>query len=393
MNIRPHVLAICTAAVFLAAAQMATGVEKAESSSGRVSGGRHIKPAGKNFWPTPSSKPPAYWVKHPGFLYSCLETDTDPDDMADIDAAWTEVRAAQGDSRQYFLRKIEESELTFGRDAPETLKWAGAMAYYSNPSNEWEFAHSLYRRIYQSRSKTLGSEHPLTLISLDRLAYHAAFGRREDENLQLTRRAYIGSEHTLGPTHPLTIQRLTKLVFRLNYRNEDIEFEKLCRRLVAIRRMAFPSETPCNYAACFLLADACVRNGKLREAETYFRQILVFVENRLGPCSIETTDAMSNLAVALALKGEYSEAEALLLQAYDRFNAAIDLIYPEYVVYKPISGNAATNLAIMYFHRKEYDKALPFAEAGAGPFEQSFGFYSKEMKRYAGFVAYLRQRK
>lgn len=117
------------------------------------------------------------------------------------------------------------------------------------------------------------------------------------------------------------------------------------------------------------LADAaflCDRQGRLAEAESLYKRVVLLTQQQFGEDSVETAYALAELASLYISQNRYSEAEPLLYKAL--------CIRVEHLLVGHIDiAQNCYQLASVYRHQYHYEKAEPLFQCALSMFRDKLG--------------------
>jgi hypothetical protein len=119
------------------------------------------------------------------------------------------------------------------------------------------------------------------------------------------------AETTFGEEHTRTLASMWVLAKTLQEMKKFKEAEKLCRRIVEIRRENLGQDHLKTIQSMTNLAEILCRSGKLEEAEELYSKAIPNLERREG-ITYNTLCDMYNLALVVKQQGRYDEAIELM---------------------------------------------------------------------------------
>jgi tetratricopeptide (TPR) repeat protein len=133
----------------------------------------------------------------------------------------------------------------------------------------------------------------------------------------------------LGDKHPETLKSMEKLAMLLNVQGKLREAEPLYRDVLRCRRETLGNSHPLTLGTMNNLGVLLKGEGVLGEAESLHREALDCQRTTLGNNHPDTLTSMSNLASLLETKGEHSEAEQLVQNTLSCQRAMLGDTHPE----------------------------------------------------------------
>ncbi len=138
-------------------------------------------------------------------------------------------------------------------------------------------------------------------------------GRPESAEALLTE-AWLTRRRLLGDDDPLTVNCENDLAVVLENLDRLDEAEAHLRSVLTFRRAEDPESLPVTEALSNL-GTVGWSQGKLEEAEAFYRQALEMGRRLQGPLHRDVTTQANNLAALLSTRGNHTEAEALFAEA------------------------------------------------------------------------------
>jgi serine/threonine protein kinase len=225
-----------------------------------------------------------------------------------------------------FLKQtLEIRRRVSGPENPETLRAMSNLARVYFAEGKYAEAEQLGSQTLAIRRQTFGSEHVSTLISMDFLSNAYAVQGKYTQAALLLRQALEMATRALGAEHPDTLNTLSDFVAMYQRKGEYALAEKYAVQALAGRRHALGSEHPDTVSSTADLALAYISERKFAESEPLGREVLEFYQKR-QPDDWQRFRSESLLGASLAGQKKYTEAEPLLLEAYQGMLARKDRI-------------------------------------------------------------------
>jgi tetratricopeptide (TPR) repeat protein len=181
---------------------------------------------------------------------------------------------------------------------------------------EFAEAEMVFRQAVATYQKLLGEEHSHTAMALQNLAsVLMAQGKLADAET-VTREALAVRQRVLGREHPDLVDSIIALVGVLKLEAKLSEAEALSRDLVSSLRQRVPVNDFQLASALAQLAATLLTEEKFTEAEPFAREC-VAIRARNQPDDWLTCATQRLVAASLLGQGRLTEAEPLLLSAYD----------------------------------------------------------------------------
>ncbi|XP_064088560.1 kinesin light chain-like isoform X4 [Macrobrachium nipponense] len=255
-----------------------------------------------------------------------------PDDDADDRAAMSPTPPSQ------FAQQVNA-----GYEIPARLRTLHNLVIQYASQGRYEVAVPLCKQALEDLEKTSGHDHPDVATMLNILALVYRDQNKYKEAANLLNDALAIREKTLGENHPAVAATLNNLAVLYGKRGKYKEAEPLCKRALEIREKVLGRDHPDVAKQLNNLALLCQNQisqeerrgvpkeellGKYEEVEKYYQRALEIYETKLGPDDPNVAKTKNNLASAYLKQGKYKEAEILykqvLTRAHEREFGAID---------------------------------------------------------------------
>jgi eukaryotic-like serine/threonine-protein kinase len=233
---------------------------------------------------------------------------------------------------------------TLGPEHAETLGAMNELAMLYGALGKPEKAEPLLKRMLDEQQRRLGQDHPNTLASVQNLAacFHRVGKLPEAEKLFVhlleSRRRLMGSDD------PGTLTAMQLLAECYNSEGKNDEAESLLVDVMKGRRRMQGADHPETLAVMESLAVAIGRRKNFAEAERLFRECLE-IRKKVMPDSWQRYDTESHVGFCLVGQNKFSEAEPVLLFAYEGMKARERELFP---IFKPRLADAAWRLKTLY---------------------------------------------
>ncbi|XP_071551837.1 kinesin light chain isoform X4 [Panulirus ornatus] len=255
-----------------------------------------------------------------------------PDDDAEDRAAMSPTPPSQ------FAQQVNA-----GYEIPARLRTLHNLVIQYASQGRYEVAVPLCKQALEDLEKTSGHDHPDVATMLNILALVYRDQNKFKEAANLLNDALTIREKTLGENHPAVAATLNNLAVLYGKRGKYKEAEPLCKRALEIREKVLGRDHPDVAKQLNNLALLCQNQisqeerrgvpkeellGKYEEVERYYQRALEIYETKLGPDDPNVAKTKNNLASAYLKQGKYKEAEILykqvLTRAHEREFGAID---------------------------------------------------------------------
>ncbi|XP_064088558.1 kinesin light chain-like isoform X2 [Macrobrachium nipponense] len=234
-------------------------------------------------------------------------------------------------------------QVNAGYEIPARLRTLHNLVIQYASQGRYEVAVPLCKQALEDLEKTSGHDHPDVATMLNILALVYRDQNKYKEAANLLNDALAIREKTLGENHPAVAATLNNLAVLYGKRGKYKEAEPLCKRALEIREKVLGRDHPDVAKQLNNLALLCQNQisqeerrgvpkeellGKYEEVEKYYQRALEIYETKLGPDDPNVAKTKNNLASAYLKQGKYKEAEILykqvLTRAHEREFGAID---------------------------------------------------------------------
>lgn len=190
-------------------------------------------------------------------------------------------------------------------------------------------AEALYRETWETESRVHGTEHPKTLVAMQNLGSLLSSAGRHAEAEKILRQLVTICQRTLGAEHPRSVRALDALGLALGRQRKFAECEALAREALAINQRVLGPEHSRTLRSLVNLADAFARRGgQFNEAERLYREALSAQNRTLGPTHGDSLLTAGNLLMVLKQTKNWSSAETLCRETYDRCRTVLGAVHP-----------------------------------------------------------------
>ncbi|OAL56170.1 TPR-like protein [Pyrenochaeta sp. DS3sAY3a] len=255
-------------------------------------------------------------------------------------AAWYAWQKGNiSDADQFSLKSREARRKILGPEHVDTLSSIAMSGIAASLAGRWKEAEELEVQVMETSVRVLGEEHPSTLMSIGNLAstYRNQGRWKEAEELEVqvmeTRKRVVGEEHpdtltsignlastVLGEEHPDTLTSIANLASTYWNQGRWKEAEELFVQVMETRMRVLGEEHPDTLTSIANLASTYMTQGRWKEAEAMTRKTLAQREKVLGPQHPDTLMSVYSLAYLLAKQRFYIESSTL----YERACAGYD---------------------------------------------------------------------
>jgi tetratricopeptide (TPR) repeat protein len=203
--------------------------------------------------------------------------------------------------------------MSLGKEHPTVADTLNDLAVALGVKGQIDAAEELFRQALAIRRKSLAHAHPDVARSLHNLA-QLLFDKGEyDEAERLYREALAIRRKSLGDAHPYVAPSFRGLASACSAKGDLEEAERLCREALAIHRE--PADVDDGLLA--ILGYCLLKKAQHAEAEPVLRECPALREKK-NPENWSRYNTMSMLGEALCGQGKHAEAEALLVEGYEK---------------------------------------------------------------------------
>ncbi len=222
------------------------------------------------------------------------------------------------ESEALLLQALEIRRRLMGPDHPETLDSMNHLGMLYGREGNFPAARAIIEQGVEIRTRTLGPEHPDTLIEKHNLATNYLFEGNFSLTEDLERTTLPLNRRVLGPDHPVTIFTIRVLAQALAFQGKFAEAEPMLLEALKICRQSFGSEENETLGVMNTLGFFYQQEGKLVDAEALLRETLEIRERRQGPDDVQTILTGDVLGLALLKNAKYAEAEKLFRESLEK---------------------------------------------------------------------------
>lgn len=228
---------------------------------------------------------------------------------------------------------------------------------------DFEPAIPRYFEALSIRRARLGADHADYTIGLNNVGWLLNRAGMPEAALPYYEEALETRRRVLGAEHPNTAISLNNLALLLAERGDYAAAEPLHREALAIKRARLGVAHPSTLLQAFNLANALRRAGRFEEAEDVACTALEAADGKLAPDDVAAAQLAAERAASLLELARPSEAEPLLLAAFERLLARFGAEHEQ--------TRAALDLIVRTYEKLgRVDEARSWRErrsAGAGP--------------------------
>ncbi|KAG8561353.1 hypothetical protein GDO81_015325 [Engystomops pustulosus] len=194
-----------------------------------------------------------------------------------------------------------------GYEIPARLRTLHNLVIQYASQGRYEVAVPLCKQALEDLEKTSGHDHPDVATMLNILALVYRDQNKYKDAANLLNDALAIREKTLGKDHPAVAATLNNLAVLYGKRGKYKEAEPLCKRALEIREK---------------------NQGKYEEVEYYYQRALDIYQTKLGPDDPNVAKTKNNLASCYLKQGKFKQAETLykeiLTRAHEREFGSVD---------------------------------------------------------------------
>jgi len=259
-------------------------------------------------------------------------------DRADLAGAERAFRAALAIQRT--LRNRDHPEVTYCREN---------LAAVLIRQGRYAESEVTYRETLEALRNRLGPEHPELAMTLSNLGATLHLQRKYGEALAAYVQAESLARKGLGGAHPRVARYLRNKGQTLNAMGQYVEAERAFREALTIDRSGLGADHPSVGTDLMWLSSSLRYRRKFGEAELLSREAVKILEQKGGSDNPRAKEARGVLGLALAAKGQWAEAEPLLVAYHAALQASRDV--------EGDPGEVVRHLVAMYEAQRKPDKA------------------------------------
>jgi non-specific serine/threonine protein kinase/serine/threonine-protein kinase len=220
-----------------------------------------------------------------------------------------------------YREALEKSRRVLGDDHDNTVALMNNLSRLLSEQDRFAEAEPLYREAIERGRKVRGADHPNVLIT------ELNFGRmlvREgklDEAAAIDREALAIARKKLGDDHRITTHFMQDMGRLLHRQGRDAEAEPLLRECLERRRRALGDQNPETVGALHELSGFLMDQHRYADAEPIASELYQrSAAMESSPVTVATN--MSDWGICLTRLGRFDQAQAPLLEAHRRLEAA-----------------------------------------------------------------------
>jgi serine/threonine protein kinase/DNA-binding SARP family transcriptional activator len=203
-----------------------------------------------------------------------------------------------------------------GADHPATLVTLHNLARARRTAGDLTEANRLFEQVSDKSVEKLGADHPNTLSAMYELASGLRAAGKLAEAIRLFEQVRDKQVEKLGLEHPHTVNTLGQLGKAYVEAGQVDKALPVLDQFIVARRKASEPDDPRFAGLLARVSVDLIKHERFSRAEKYLRESLAIQEKK-QPDAWTTFHAKSLLGGALAGQKRYSDAEPLLLQAYE----------------------------------------------------------------------------
>jgi eukaryotic-like serine/threonine-protein kinase len=232
-------------------------------------------------------------------------------------AVFYHERSRPLEAEKWLKEAIQGSKNVYAENNPEALRMMGILGSLYVAQGRLLEAEPLMSKALTGLTKTLGPEHAETLGAMNQLAMlYGAMGKPEKAE-PLLDRMLAENQRRLGPDHPYTLASMQNMAACLHRVGKLPEAEMLVVHLLESRRRLVGSDDPGTLTAMQMLAECYNSEGKIDKAESLLIDVMKGRRRMQGADHPETLAVMESLAVAISRRKSFAEAERLFRECLE----------------------------------------------------------------------------
>jgi len=232
------------------------------------------------------------------------------------------------DAEPLAVKALETSRALLGREHPDTLKAAHALANLYWYQNRLKEAEALYSEVIASRRRVLGPEARDTLKAQWDLSGLYSLQKRFDEMERLSLETFEAQRRLFGEDDPDTLATMHNLATLYYQRQRYAESARLNETVLEAKRRSQGDDHPEVLFTMHNLATSYHKMGRYQDAERLYLDVIRLKERVLGEAHWTTAQSVVMLGTLKLELKQYEEAEALLSRAYATQVAGLGKSHP-----------------------------------------------------------------
>jgi non-specific serine/threonine protein kinase/serine/threonine-protein kinase len=157
----------------------------------------------------------------------------------------------------------------------------------------------------------------------------------------------------LGEKHPSTLTSINNMGFLLQAQGKLAEAEPYFREGLEKFRRVLGAEHPDTLASINNMGDLLQAQGKLAEAEPYFRESLEKSRRVLGEEHPDTLTSINNMGFLLHAQGKFDQAEPYFREALEKYRRVLGEEHPRTLT-------SINNMGFLLQDQGKFDQAEPY---------------------------------
>ncbi len=223
-----------------------------------------------------------------------------------------EAQGKYAQAEPIFIKVLENRRRAFGEENPATARGMNNLAVLYGREGKWAQAEPLLANTLAIRRRVLGEDHPLTLMTMANLGFvYQKLGEYAQAE-PLSARAVEGTRRVEGQEHNDTLICMNMLGLLYRAEGKYAEAEPVLTKALDIRRRTLGADHPDTIKSMDSLANLYRSEGRSAEAETLLASVLESRRRVLGSAHPDTTSVMAVLGEVRLQQKKYAEAEVLL---------------------------------------------------------------------------------
>jgi eukaryotic-like serine/threonine-protein kinase len=252
---------------------------------------------------------------------------------------------------KWLIEAIQGSQSAYGEINPDALRMMGILGSLFIGQGRLAESEALMNKAVTGLTKTLGPEHPETLGAMNQLAMlYGAMGKPEKAE-PILRHMLAEARRRLGPDHPQTLGSIQNMAACLGRVGKLTEAEKMFVDLLEIRHRLAGGEDPGTLTAMLSLAAVYNVEGKQDKAEPLLVEAMKGRQRALGAEKPETLEVMEALGVVRGHRNNYAGAEQVFRDCLAIRKKTMPESWQRY--------NTESQLGICLVGQKKYSEAEP----------------------------------
>jgi tetratricopeptide (TPR) repeat protein len=197
--------------------------------------------------------------------------------------------------------------------------------------HQYDQAETILKRAIRVREKAVGIDHPAIVVTLNRLASVYQSEGKYPEAEALIRRGLTIQEKAYGVNNLDVAVSTQALADLYHIQKRDVEAEMLLKRAISIEEKALQPNDRAYPSISWTLTDLgrlFEEQGRYSDAEPEFTRALAIYQKASSPNYFNIGDSLFEVAVVFALEGKIKEADSYFKQTLTTMEKSLGRDHP-----------------------------------------------------------------